>query len=180
MINRRLPPPLTAALALALILAAPAVTSAQSQAYLDAVSDHFDVARDEVEILSGWGIPDGEIPVVLSISRIAGVSPDAVLALRRGGRSWAELSNRYGVSAARLHVRLPDDADAGVLARLYDEYRSRPSTAWVSIEIRDDEMVNLVNLRFLSTYLSRSPAEVVAALTAAGSPSAALARLRGD
>jgi hypothetical protein len=102
-----------------------------------------------------------------------------VLALRRGGRSWAELANRYGVSPARLHVRLPGDADAGVLGRLYGEYRSRPSTAWVSIEIRDAEMINLVNLRFLSSYLGRAPAEVVRALTAAGSPPAAFARLRG-
>lgn len=158
-------------------LGAPA--AGQESAYLDAVAEHFDTARDEVGILSGWGIPAGEIPVVLFVARTAGVSPDAVMALRRGGRSWGELAQRYGVTAARLHVPLAADADAGVLSRIYGEYRGRPSTAWVSLEVRDDEVVHLVNLRFLSDYLGRPPAEVLGALSAAGSPAAAFARLRG-
>jgi hypothetical protein len=159
-----------------LALALPA--AAQESAYLDAVAEHFEIAADEVAILAGWGVPAEEIPVVLSVARTAGVSPDAVMALRRGGRSWGDLADRYGVHAARLHVPLPDDADAGVLSRLYEAYRSRPSTAWVSIEIRDDEMVDLVNLRFLSEYLGRSPAQVLGVLTQAGSGPAAFERLR--
>lgn len=173
--------PFFAALAAGLMLAVGPAASAEAQesAFLDAVAEHFEVSRDEVEILSGWGPSADEIPAVLFVARSAGVSPDAVMALRRGGRSWAELVNRYGINAARLHVPLPDDADAGVLQRIYGEYRSHPSTAWVSLELRDDEVVHLVNLRFLSDFTGRPPAEVLEALSSAGSAAAAFARLRG-
>lgn len=149
-----------------------------AEAYMDAVSEHFGVARSEVGILAGWGIDPDEIPVVLTLASAAGVSTDAVLALRRTGRSWTELSTRYSFSAARLYVPLPENGSLGPLARIYEQFRSRPSTAWSAIEVQDAEMVSLVNLRFLSEYLRVPPAEVLDQLVRSGSGVAALAALR--
>lgn len=150
--------------------AVPTSVHAQANAaYLDAVAEHFNVTPAEVAILSRWGMPVDEIPVVLMVAGSAGVSPDAVAALRRSGRPWSELATRYSLSAARLYVALPETADAGPLARVYGEFRSRPSTAWTSIEVQDNEMIWLVNLKFMSEYMRRPASDVLAAMIRAGS-----------
>ena len=152
------------------LVSGPTPARAQGNAaYLDAVAEHFNVNPAEVAILSRWGMPVDEIPVVLTVAGSAGVSPDAVAALRRSGRPWAELATRYSLSAARLYVALPETADAGPLARVYGEFRSRPSTAWTSIDVQDNEMIWLVNLKFMSEYMRRPATDVLAAMVRAGS-----------
>lgn len=138
-------------------------------AYYRAAGEHFGVTEGEVQILSDWNLPPEEVPVVLFVARRGGVSADAVAALRRSGKSWADLGSRYGVHAGMLHVELDGAADLGLLAHAYDEYRQQPSSAWPGIRLDDPEIVALVNLRFLMEALRRSPEEVLAAMVRAGS-----------
>jgi hypothetical protein len=175
---RRSPALLTLALGMALSMPDGALRAQGSGPYLEAVAEHFGVSPDEVRILSGWGVQPDEIPVVLTIAAAAGVSTDAVLALRRSGRSWGDLATRYSFSAARLYVPLPEGRPLGALERIYGEYRSRPSTAWAGIDVQDTEMVGLVNLRFLAEFLGQPPAAVLDAWVRTGSGVAAFAALR--
>jgi hypothetical protein len=121
--------------------------------------------QNEVSILAEWDLPPDEIPVVLYIARRAGVSPDAVTALRRAGRSWTDLASRYDVDAGTLHVPLPDDASAGPLQQLYARYRALPASRWSQIQLSDRDIVTLVNVRLLSQTLKIPPQEVLAAAT---------------
>ena len=84
------------------------------------------------------------------------------MALRRSGRSWAELAARYGVSAAALHVPIPEQGSAGKIATLYQQYRSTPESGWADIQLDSDEIVALVNVKLLAQTLGISPVEVLA------------------
>lgn len=160
------------------LLGSPVAPGQDTQAFLRAAGQHFGVARDEVAILSEWQIPAEEIPVVLHMAGRAGVSPDALLALRRSGRSWADLMGRYGIHAGQLHVRLTAPPSLGPLGRAYAAYADRPGSAWQVIRLDDDAVVQLVNLRFLSEFLETSPDRVAAALAESGSVLEAFRLLR--
>ena len=143
---------------------APAVAQDTSQgrsAYLRAVADFFQVSPDEIAILADWDLPAQEIPVALFVAERAGVSPDAVVALRRSGSSWAEVARRYHIDAAHFHVPLPGDVDAGVLSRAYDRYRSLPPREWRTVMLGDGEIITLVNLRLISQTLQVPADEVL-------------------
>ena len=140
---------------------ASAQSGAAAQAdYFHAVAGFFSLPPSEIAILGEWDIPDDEIPVVLFMARRAGVSPEALVALRGSGRSWSSLAARYRVTAAALHVPIREEAPAGSLSRVYEQYRSLPVAEWGSIELTDDDFVGLVNVRVISQSL-RMPAEHV-------------------
>jgi hypothetical protein len=127
--------------------------------YYRAVGEHFRVPSAEILILSEWRLPPEEIPVVLWLARRAGISPDAVVALRRAGRDWSDVAGRYRVDASAFHVAL--DGNAGSLAHAYESYRGRPSGEWPSIQLDDGEIVSLVNLAVLADILRVSPSSLL-------------------
>jgi hypothetical protein len=156
-----------------LLAAAPAQAQGGFDDYFQAAASHFGVPAAEVGILAEWGLDPGEIPVVLFLARRAGVSTDALAALRRSGRSWADLASQYNVHAGHLHVTLDEGIPLGPLTRAYGEYRARGSAGWPAIRLEDSEVVLLVNLRFLADELARPHADVLAALDRGGSAPAA-------
>ena len=131
--------------------------------YFRAVAGHFNMPAHEVTILGEWPLPADEIPVVLFIARRSGVSPEAVVALRESGQSWATLTRRYRITPAALHVPIRDDASAGGLSSAYDQYRSTPVAQWDALALSDAEIIGLVNVRVLSQALRVSAERVAAA-----------------
>lgn len=135
--------------------------AAGREAYFGAVAEYFALPAAEVSILGEWRLPDEEIPVVIFLARKAGVSPEAVVALRRSGRGWSELAGRYGLGADQFHVALRDDAPAGMLSDVYGRFRALPASRWREVALGDGEIVGLVNLKVLAQTLRRSPEEIL-------------------
>lgn len=153
----------TAVLLLALLSAAETraqVSHVAEDGYFRAVGSYFGISRSEVTILSDWNLPPDEIPVALFIANRAGVSPDALLALRRSGATWTELADRYSIGARALYLPLREGASAGVLAAPYEAFRSTPVGDWDSIRLTDADIVALVNIRMLSEGLGVTAEEV--------------------
>lgn len=134
------------------------------QDYFRAVATFFNLPPNEIAILSDWQVPADEIPVVLFMARRAGVSPEALVALRDAGRGWSSLADRYSVRAAAFHVPVPDDASTGRLEEAYRLFRSTPVGQWGTLRLTDEQIVGLVNVRVISQSL-RIPAERVLAET---------------
>jgi hypothetical protein len=159
--------------------AAQSAAEASRQAYFGAVAEFFGLPRSEVIILGEWKLPPDEIPVILFVARRAGVSPEALVALRESGRGWADLSRRYGLDASHFHVPLPAAADPGRLAAAYQGYRTLPTGRWKEIVLADGDIVGLVNLRILAQSLGQAP-EGILARAGSGSWAEAYLLLIGD
>lgn len=157
-------------LIIAMLLAAPVAAQERAAArtdYFRAVAGFFNLPPNEIAILSDWRIPADEIPVVLFVARRAGVSPEALVALRQSGSGWSTLAERYRVRASAFHVPVGDDAPTGRLEATYGQFRSTPVGEWGALRLSDDAIVALVNVRVISQSL-RLPAERVLAETTAG------------
>jgi hypothetical protein len=151
-------------LTVGLAMASPAAAQAGSgarQDYLLAVAGFFSLPPNEVAILGDWDILADELPVVLFMARRAGVSPEALVALRGAGHGWSALATRYRVTAAALHVPVRDDAPAGSLSGVYEKYRSTPVAEWGTISVSDRDIIGLVNVRVISQVLRLSAEQVL-------------------
>ena len=135
--------------------------------YYNAVGEYFRVPSSEIMILSEWRLAAEEIPVVLYTAGQGGISPEAVVALRRAGQSWPAVAGRYGLDAANFHV--PLEGSSGPLARVYQAYVARPRAEWSTIDLLNEDIVGLVNLRVLSGVFQVSPGVVLRARERAGS-----------
>lgn len=132
-----------------------------NRAYFRAVAEYFQLPVGEVAILGDWSLPADEIPVALFIATRAGISPEALVALRGSGRSWSELAGRYQVGPAQLHVPFSGVPANGLLAGAYQQYQARPVADWGQIDLTDEDIVVLVNVRVLSSILRLRPDEVL-------------------
>lgn len=141
--------------------AAQGVGEPSTQAYLGAVAEFFEMPQNEVSILAEWRLPPDEIPVVIFVARRAGISPEALVALRESGRAWGDLTRRYRVDASHFHVPLPNAADPGPLAAAYEQFRSVPTARWREIALGDGDIVGLVNLRVLAQTLGQPPERIL-------------------
>jgi hypothetical protein len=133
---------------------------AAERAYLRAVARFFQMPEGEVSILAHWDLPVEEIPVALFIARRAGVSTEALVALRESGRAWTALVATYNIGANALHVPLRDPASAGSLAGAYERFRDTPVEDWAGIRLEDRDIIALVNVRVLADALGLSPDDI--------------------
>lgn len=133
---------------------------AAREGYFRVVGSYFRISSSEVAILSDWNLPADEIPVVLFIADRAGVSAEALVALRRSGRSWVDLAERYGIGARALYLPLREGASPGRLASAYHAFRATPVGDWSSIRLTDADIVALVNVRMLSEALGVPSEEI--------------------
>ena len=155
----------------------PAGAESDEAAFLRAVGEHFGTPQQEVVVLSQWRIEAGEIPVVLFLAERAGVSPDVVISQRRRGEAWMAISRQYSVHAGDYHIRI--DGPTGILADAYARFNARAAAEWNEITLSDEEVVGLVNVRFLSKHLQLSPGRVAGEIDDVAAVVEVFARLRG-
>lgn len=152
---------------LAMLLVAPQssvgaqVTASDLTDYHRAVSDYFKVDLDEVHIISEWRVAPRDIPVVFFLSRSAGISADATAAERARGSSWLGLMRRYGVRVSAVHFPFAAGAELGSLSVLYERLAATPRSAWNRLDLSDEEVSTLINVRMLSSALGVPPARIL-------------------
>jgi hypothetical protein len=102
-----------------------------------------------------------EIPVVFLIAQRARVAPATVIDLRLHGRSWLDITIHYGLSPEIYYVYLPATVKVGPpYGKAYGHYKNKPRKEWRTIVLDDDDVINLVNLKFVSQHYGYPAAEV--------------------
>jgi hypothetical protein len=126
-----------------------------------AVANYYHVPEREVIVIRERRIPDDEIPVALFIARHAGVPWTRVVDMRLRGDSWWNISVRLGVSPEVYYV--PVAVVSGPpYGRALGHYKKKHRKEWRTIVLTDADVVNLVELRFLSEHYHVAPERIVA------------------
>ena len=124
------------------------------------MGDYYRVPERTLVVVSEKRIPDDEVPVVFFLAQEAHVSPEAIIALRLGGKSWMDITLHYGLTAQIFYV--PFTVDPGPpYGKAYGYYKKRPRSKWGEIRLGNADIVNLVNLKFISGHYGYSPDQVV-------------------
>jgi hypothetical protein len=127
-----------------------------------AVANYYHVPEREVLVIRERRISDDELPVVLFVAQRAHVAPARVIALRHAGRSWWDISVHFGLGPEVYYV--PVTVVSGPpYGKAYGHYRKKSRNQWHTIVLSDDDIVNLVELRFISEYYGIAPERVIEA-----------------
>jgi hypothetical protein len=125
-----------------------------------AVANYYHVPEREVIVIRERRIPDDEIPVALFIARHAGVPWARVVDMRLRGASWWDISVRFGVSPEVYYV--PVAVVSGPpYGRALGHYKKKHRKEWRTIVLTDADVVNLVELRFLSEHYRVAPERII-------------------
>ena len=125
-----------------------------------AIGEQYRVPEREVVVVRDRKVPDDELPVVFFLARRARVEPGVIVDLRLGGQSWMDIALHYHLSPEIFYVHF--DRDPGPpYGRAWGYYKNHKRAEWGKIRLADDDIVNVVNLKFMSERYGCAPSDVV-------------------
>ena len=125
------------------------------------VGNYYQVPEREVIIIRERGIHDEELPVVFFLCRQARVSPEVIIVLRSRGWSWYDITLHLGLSPQIYYVPVVIYRDGPPHGHAYGYYKNHPRERWSKIKLTDVDIVNQVNLDFISKRYGYDPAQVI-------------------
>lgn len=125
-----------------------------------AVSSHYQVPEKEIVVVRERRVPDEEMPVVFFLASRLNVSPKTIIDLRLGGKSWMDITFQYGKTAEIFYVPV-ENVSGPPYGHAYGHFKKRSKNKWNEIRLSDDDIVNFVNLKFISDHYGWTPDEVV-------------------
>lgn len=127
-----------------------------------AIGEYYRVPQREIIVIREQRIPDYEIPVVLFIAKQAKLAPATIVSYRERGWPWMRVAVHLGLRPDIFYVPVEDMHDYGPpYGHAYGHYKNKPKKQWRAIQLDDDDVVNLVNLRFISERYGYPPEKVI-------------------
>jgi len=128
--------------------------------YLD-IRDYFKVPEPEIIKIRERRIPDEQIPVVLFLAAMAHVPPPPIIDMRLAGKAWMDICLHFSLAPDIFYVPVKEVVKGPPYGKAYGHYKNKPKKEWKSIVLEDDEIINLVNLRFLSDFHKYPPEDII-------------------
>lgn len=132
----------------------------EHRSFYVAVGDYYRVPERSLIVVRERQIPDDEVPVVFFIAQQARVSPEAIIDLRLKRKSWMDITLHHGLSPQIFYVPLAVDPGPPY-GKAWGYYKKKPKNKWKEIRLADADIVNFVNLKFVSGHYGYSPDKVV-------------------
>lgn len=127
-----------------------------------AISERYRVPRATVAAVRARRIPDDDLPIVFSIAERARCTPEAIVELRLGGKSWMDIGLHFGLTAAAFYVEVEGD-HRPPYGRALGHFKNRDRARWGEIRLSDEDIACLVQLQFLSERHKCSALDVIRA-----------------
>jgi hypothetical protein len=135
---------------------------ANPTAFYAAVSQRFDVPTDQISALVDAGLPASEVVVVYFVAQNSLRSADEIIADREAGKSWSDIALTSGLGPELFYYPLPH-ASRKPFTNVYAVYHQLPRNQWTweHVQLGDQDVQNLVNLRFLGELSGDNATEVM-------------------
>jgi hypothetical protein len=128
-----------------------------------AIGDHYKVPpREVVAIRNQYHCDDEELPVVFFLAERARVEPAVILHLRARRYSWFDIAVQYRLSPNIFFVPVAAERIGPPYGKAYGYYRKYgPAGDWKKTRLNDSQIVDLVNLSFMSGHYGVAPESVM-------------------
>jgi len=137
------------------------VTKEECGSFYRAARNYYKVTRREVETLHMQGLPLEDCAVALHMAQCASVESSEVLRFRLEGISWPDILEYLNLSPEIFYVPVTGPLEP-VPRKTHNYYRGKARQAWNILALSDADIVNLVNLKFVSEYYGYRPERVIA------------------
>lgn len=139
------------------------ISDGRLRSFYLAVGDHYRVPpRQVVDLRTRYGLLDEELPLVFFLAARAHVGPQAVIDLRLRKTSWLDIGLHFGLSPEIFFVPVAMERIGPPYGNAYGYYRKYGRAGdWRKVVLSDREVIDLVNLRFLSEYHGLTPDAII-------------------
>ena len=127
--------------------------------YYLSLGDYFQITPERVAVARDKNVTNEELPVVFFIAQQSHMTVEQVIDYRGKDRAWRKVAKHFGLGPEVFYVELKQPE--GPYGRPYAEFAKRSRDKWGKVNLEDADIVNLVNLRFLSEHYRVTSDQVV-------------------
>jgi len=131
------------------------------QFYKD-IASYFETEFDNVSKINELEVADDELAVVFFIAQKGTTSPERITETRKRGDSWYEICKSRGVTQKEIYVLVMSATNSKVYEPIFEKFKSAPEDKWNQLLLTDEDIINLVNLRVISSRHDYSMFEIMA------------------
>lgn len=124
------------------------------------IGEYYRVPEREVVVVHKRGIAEEDLPVVFFLSQRARVSPNVIVDMRLKPMSWMDITLHFGLNPEIYYVPVTAHHHPPY-GKAYGYYRNHPRHTWRNTRFSDSDIVNQVNLRFLSNHYGHAPERIM-------------------
>jgi len=135
--------------------------STESANYYRSIARYNNVSDQDVYFVRKRGVADEELPVIFYLASLAGVSPSLVVDEYKPGISLYDLTTIFGLNPEIYHYPVKFRVDGPPYGKAYGYYRNKPKKEWKNIKLDNTDIINLVNLRFISDSNGVDPEDII-------------------
>jgi hypothetical protein len=141
-------------LIVALSLAVPiwAQTGGEPDGFSVALSDYYGYSVEDVTAIKEMGIGDDDLAVTLLVANLVKTSPENIAKTRARGDSWNDIAKIRSVDANSFYMVINGKFESKTFTPIFEKYRQTSKSKWGDILLTDDDVANLVNLKFISSH----------------------------
>ncbi len=127
------------------------------------VGSYYRVPEAEVLMVRDrYHLADEELPVVFFLAARAQVAPSVIVGFRLRKLSWLDIAFRYNLTPDIFYVPVTSERIGPPYGRAYGYFKKyRARREWRRIVLSDREVVDLVNLRFMSEFHKTTPEKIM-------------------
>ena len=127
------------------------ISNGELRSFYLAIGDYYRVPESRVVyVRDHYRLPDEDLPVVFFLASRAHVDPQVIIDLRiRQRMSWLNITLHYGLTPEIYYV--PVKRVGPPYGNAYGHYKKHGKN-YKNVRLADADVVNLVNLRFMSEY----------------------------
>jgi major membrane immunogen (membrane-anchored lipoprotein) len=136
------------------------ITDGELRSFYLSIGDYYRVPEPRVvHVKKHYRVRDEELPVVFYLASCARVEPEVVIDLRfRQRMSWLNITFHFGLTPEIYYV--PVHRVGPPYGKAYGHYKKHEHD-YKRVVLADEDVVNLVNLRFISDYHRVAPEMVM-------------------
>jgi hypothetical protein len=124
------------------------------------IGEYFRVPRKEVLRVRDRIHDEDELAVIFFIAKHAHVKPAEIVKLREQGHSWRDISLRYRINPDAYYYAVPRGYYIGPYGHAYGHLK-HDHRNWKDTRLNDRDIVNLVNLRYITEHHGYPPDRIM-------------------
>ena len=123
--------------------------------YYEAVAAYHQVSYDSVVaklLVADTTLAAVDLPVILLIAERAVTAPATIAEARSQGGSWVDIARGRMLQLDIFYFMIVGPIESETYAPIFGKFKSTAEKDWKLLEFTDQEIVDLVNLRFISSH----------------------------
>lgn len=144
-----------------IILFVGAIGASAGTTFDEALASYFNISDSVMARLAAVDIDSENLTVALFLAKIAGVEAEKMAAYRAQGDSWMDVMKSRNIEPTDLYFMISGDIQGKLFGPIFTKYDSTAQDKWDEIFFEDEEIIDLVNLRFVYQHNDYSAFKVM-------------------